>query len=67
MDDEYSVTEGRWEDPDAPMLVIRVPFATAEDDGGGLRDAYNAEFQLDEGNARMMHQLIGSWLEAINE
>lgn len=67
MDDDYSITEGWFRDPDLPMLAVRVPLGSAKNLAGKEFDATDIRFDLDEETARRFHRLIGSWLEEIHE
>lgn len=67
LEEQYSITEGWWQDPDAPMLAVKIPGISAENLQGKVFDVGEIYFHLDEETARRFHRLIGSWLEEIHE
>lgn len=61
----YRVKELEIDDPVQDVLEIEVPYASGNNGMGESSEAYQAMFQLDEGNARMMHRILQSWLQSL--
>jgi hypothetical protein len=61
----YKVKELEIDDPVQDVLEIEVPYAQGNNGMGESSEAYQATFQLDEGNARTLHRIIESWLHSL--
>lgn len=67
IDEEYTITQGHWHNEGDPMLEFKIPGISAIDLRGKEIDAVDVVFQWDKETARVVHRLMGCWLDGIND